>query len=84
MEGLEPPTPATFREAVRGPQGASLDVGLLLFLFQSVRQLHLLSVYSVKTAPDAIGRGWEIENIQSASQKSFQTTRKSGHTLERK
>lgn len=55
--------PATFREAVRGLQGASLDIGLLLFLFQASRQLRLLSVDSVqRTVPDAVGWGWELEN----------------------
>lgn len=58
MEGPELLMPATFREAVRGLQGASLDVGLLLFLFQASRQLCLLSVDSIeRTVPDAVGWG---------------------------
>lgn len=83
VEGPELLMPATFREAVRGLQGASLDVGLLLFLFQASRQLCLLSVDSVqRTVPDAVGWEWELENVQSSLQKSFQTW-KLRHTLER-
>lgn len=64
MEGPELLKPATFREAVKGLQGASLDLGLLLFLFQASRQLRLLSVNSVqRTVPDAVVWGWEPENV---------------------
>lgn len=84
VEGPELLMPATFREAVRGLQGAGLDVGLLLFLFQASRQLRLLSVDSVqRTVPDAVGWGWELKNVQSSLQKSFQTTWKLGHAPER-
>lgn len=84
MKGPELLKPATFREAVRGLQGASLDVGLLLFLFQASRQLRLLSVNSVqRTVPDAVGWGWEPETVQSSFQESFQTTWKLGHAPER-
>lgn len=54
---LELLTPATFREAVRGLQGTSVDAGLLLFLFQAGRQLHLLSVYSVESTASGAGGG---------------------------
>lgn len=63
---------ATSREAVRGLRGASLDAGLLLFLFQAGRPLHLLSVCSEeRSAPDAVGRGWGIKNAPSLCRRAY-------------
>lgn len=48
---------ATSREAVRGLWGASLDAGLLLFLFEAGRPLYLLSVCSVERSAQMLWGG---------------------------